>query len=358
MKALFKPLQIRALAIKNRIALSPMQQYCAKDGSPGHWHLVHLGSRAVGGAGLIITECTAVASEGRNTLYDVGLWNEQQVKAWKPIVQFTQKQGSKIAVQLWHAGGKGASSHPNEGMKPLSKEEGGWVTRSASATPIGLYRPEAMTIEEIQTVKLQFIKAAKNAVSAGFDAIEIHAAHGYLLHQFYSKLINKRTDEYGGSFENRIRLLIETVQVVRNVIPKGMPLLVRISAVDYGNSPDQWRLEDSIELVEILKQNGVDLVTASGGGFEHVDPNIVKQNYQLHLASKIKSETEIIVGTVGMITSAKQANEIIENEQADMVVIAREHLRNPYFSINAAVELGEIPIIPWQYERAFSHLNK
>ncbi|WP_069859251.1 NADH:flavin oxidoreductase/NADH oxidase [Arenibacter sp. NBRC 103722] len=357
MTALFKPFKLRSLEIKNRIALSPMQQYSAVDGLPGQWHLVHLGSRAVGGAGLIITECTAVSEHGRNTLFDVGLWNKHQLNAWKPIVQFVQEQGSKIAVQLWHAGGKGSSSHPNEGMKPLTPDKGGWITKSASATTIGFQQPEAMSIDEIHLVKRDFVEAAKNAVRAGFDAIELHAAHGYLFHQFYSKLINKRTDGYGGSFANRIRILVETVQEVRSVIPKGMPLLTRISAVDYENSPDGWSLEDSVKLVKILKENDVDLITASGGGFVHVDPKIVKPNYQLHLATEIKKQTGMMVGTVGMITSPQQANEIIEKEHAEIVVIAREHLRNPYFSINAAIELGEAPTIPWLYQRAYSHLK-
>lgn len=226
MKALFTPLRLRKLEIKNRIVVSPMQQYSAQNGLPNNWHLVHLGSRAVGGAGLIITECTAVAPEGLNTLYDVGIWNEPQVAAWKPIVKFVQEQGSKMAVQLWHAGGKGSSKHPKEGMKPLSVEEGGWITKSSSATPIGLHKPVAMSVADIEHVKVQFVNGAKNAVKAGFDAIELHAAHGYLFHQFYSELINKRTDEYGGSFENRIRLLVETVQAVRQAIPNEMPLLV------------------------------------------------------------------------------------------------------------------------------------
>ncbi|MEH0152676.1 NADH:flavin oxidoreductase/NADH oxidase [Limibacter armeniacum] len=355
MKALFNPIRLRSLEIKNRIVMSPMQQYSAQDGIPNQWHLVHLGSRAVGGAGLIITECTSVAPKGMNTLYDLGIWNDKQVSAWKPIVDFVHQQGSKIAVQLWHAGGKGSSSHPNEGMKPLNEEEGGWVPKSSSNTPIGRHQPEAMNLEEIQRVKVDFVTAAKNAIRAGFDSIEIHAAHGYLFHQFYSELINQRTDQYGGSFENRIRLLVETVEEIRKVISSEMPLLVRLLATDYSDDAKAWTLDNSLQLSKILKEKGVDLITASGGGFVNVDSAIVKPGYQLPFATRIKEETEIKVGTVGMITDALQANAIIESQQSDLIVIARELLRNPYFAINAAMELGENPAIPWQYKRAYQH---
>lgn len=353
MKNLFSPLKLRALELKNRIALSPMQQYSAKDGIPNNWHLVHLGSRAVGGAGLIITECTAVSAEGLNTLYDTGLWNEEQTQAWQPIVKFVQERGAKIAVQLWHAGGKGSHKHPNEGMKPLTIEEGGWITKSSSATKMGENIPEALTIAEIQKIKIDFVEAAKRAVKAGFDTIELHAGHGYLFHQFYSAVINKREDQYGGSFENRIRFLLETVQEIRKVIPETMPLLVRISAVDYLDTADAWNIEDSIKLAQILKENGVDFITASAGGFAHVDKSKVFKNYQLPFAEAIKAKIQIPVGSVGMITDVAQANEIINEEKADLVVIAREHLRNPYFTINAATELGMENEIPWQYKRAY-----
>ncbi len=353
MKNLFSPLRLRDLTIKNRIALSPMQQYSASKGIPGQWHLVHLGSRAVGGAGLILTECTAVSPEAMCTPYDTGIWNKEQVTAWKSIVDFVHQQNAKIGVQLWHAGGKASSTHPNDGMRPLSIQDGGWIPKSSSATPINAHRPQAMTLQEIQEVKLQFVQAAKNAVDAGFDTIELHAAHGYLLHQFYSGLINKRQDEYGGSFENRIKLLVEIVSAVRDIIPDGMPLMVRLSAVDYSDAPGAWTLEDSLKLSEILKDSGVDLITASGGGFVQVDPTIVKPGYQLPLATAIRQATNIPVGTVGMITDTRQANDIIERNDADLVVIAREHLRNPYFAIHSAMELGQATDIPWQYKRAY-----
>lgn len=350
---LFSPITLRNLTLKNRIVLSPMQQYSAKDGIPGNWHLVHLGSRAVGGAGLILTECTAVAPEGLATLSDVGIWNEEQQNAWKNIVDFVHQQEAKIGIQLWHSGAKGSLHHPNERMKPLTPEEGGWIVKSSSATDLNGVIPQELTIAEIQELKTFFVQAALRAVNAGFDTIELHAGHGYLFHQFYSKVVNHRTDEYGGSFDNRIRFLIETVQEIRKVIPEGMPLLVRISAVDYIETDLGWTLENSVALSKILKENGVDFITASGGGFTNVSKDKVYPGYQVPFAQAIKKQTGILTGAVGMITEVAQANAIIAENQADLVVIAREHLRNPYFSIHAAKEL-EIDIeIPWQYKRAF-----
>ncbi len=353
MKTLFSSLQLRDLELKNRIVVSPMQQYSADDGIPGPWHLVHLGSRAVGGAGLVMTECTAISPEAMCTPNDVGIWNKSQIEAWASIVKFIHNQESKIGIQLWHAGAKASCTHPKHGMKPVSVQDGGWIPKSSSAAPINGSISQAMTVDEIREVKEQFATAAQNAVAAGFDTIELHAAHGYLLHQFYSLLINKRTDEYGGSFENRIRLLIEVVIAVRQVIPHGMPLLVRLSAVDYSNDPIAWTMEDTLMLATILKENGVDLITASGGGFVQVDSSILSPGYQLHMASQIRRAVQMPVGTVGMITDPHQANEIIEKEEADLVVIAREHLRDPYFALHAAVALGETSSIPWQYKRAF-----
>lgn len=350
---LFTPLILRELTLKNRIAVSPMQQYSAKNGIPGNWHLVHLGSRAVGGAGLIITECTAVAQDGLATLSDVGLWNDDQEKGWKTIVDFVHEQDTKIGIQLWHSGGKGSLSHPNAGMKPLSKEDGGWVVKSSSSTEMNGVIPQALTIVEIEELKASFVQAALRAVRAGFDTIELHAGHGYLFHQFYSALINKREDQYGGSLENRIRFLVETVQKVRKAIPEGMPLLVRISAVDYVETAEGWTLEDSISLSKVLKENGVDLITASGGGFTNVGKDRVYPGYQVKFATALKEETAIATGAVGLIFDASQANEIIQNGLADLVVVAREHLRDPYFAIHAAKELDLEVSVPWQYKRAY-----
>ena len=350
---LFSPLTLRGLTLKNRVVVSPMQQYSATDGIPGKWHLVHLGSRAVGGAGLIMTECTAVSPEGLATLSDVGIWNDEQKNTWKTIVDFVHEQDAKIGMQLWHAGGKGSLKHPNERMKPLTKEEGSWTVKSSSATEMNGVIPQALTIDEIQVLKEKFVDAAKRAVEAGFDTVELHAGHGYLFHQFYSAVINKRNDEYGGSLENRIRFLVETAGEVRRAIPDEMPLLVRISAVDYLETPDAWTLDDSIVLAKILKENGVDLITASGGGFANVSKDRVFPNYQVPFASIIKQQTVIATGAVGMITEAVQANDIIVNDEADLVFIAREHLRDPYFALHAAKKLELETEIPWQYKRAF-----
>lgn len=352
---LFSAITIKEMTLKNRILVSPMQQYSSIDGKVTDWHLVHLGSRAVGGAALIITESTAVSPEGRSTLYDAGLYNDEQRDAWKPIINFVQQQGAKIAIQLGHFGSKGSRSHPNEGLKYLLPEEGGWQTKSSSAiAPFpGMSVPQELTIEEIKSIQQQYISAAKRAVEAGFDAIEIHAAHGYLFHQFYSSIINHRTDEYGGSFENRVRFLLETVSLVRQHIPANMPLMIRISAVDYIEDAKAWTLEDSVKLSTMLKQAGVDLITASAGGFVFLDKSKVYPAYQVPFAETIKKETDIVTATVGAITTAKQANDIIANNQADLVLIAREFLRNPYFATQAAKELGvELPV-PFQYKRAY-----
>lgn len=350
---LFSPIKLRSLALKNRIVLSPMQQYSAKNGIPNNWHLVHLGSRAVGGAGLILTECTAVSEEGLATLSDVGIWNDEQKNAWQNIVEFVHGQHAKIGIQLWHSGGKGSVKHPNERMKPLSVEEGGWIVKSSSPTEINGVIPHELTTAEIQELKNKFVQAAIRSVEAGFDTIELHAGHGYLFHQFYSALINKRTDEYGGSFENRIRFLVETVEDIRKAIPESMPLLVRISTVDYVETEEGWTLDNSIRLSEILKEKGVDFITASGGGFTNVSKDRVFPGYQVPFATAIKERTGLMTGAVGMITSAKQANEIISGSKADLVIIAREHLRDPYFAIHSAIELELDTEFPWQYKRAF-----
>ncbi|WEK71227.1 MAG: NADH:flavin oxidoreductase/NADH oxidase [Candidatus Chryseobacterium colombiense] len=350
---LFSPLTLRQLTLKNRIVVSPMQQYSAKNGIPGNWHLVHLGGRAVGGAGLIMTECTAISPEGLATLSDVGIWNDEQKDAWKNIVDFVHEQDAKIGMQLWHSGGKGSLKHPKEKMRPLTKEEGGWTVKSSSPTEMNGVIPEELTVDEIQELKVKFVEASHRAVEAGFDTIELHAGHGYLFHQFYSAVINKRNDEYGGSLQNRIRFLVETVGEVRRSIPDGMPLLVRISAVDYLETPDAWTLDDSIILAKILRENGVDLITASGGGFANVSKDRVFPNYQVPFSSTIRQQTGIATGAVGMITEAVQANDIIVNDKADLIFIAREHLRDPYFALHSAKELELEVEIPWQYKRAF-----
>ncbi|OUJ75873.1 NADH:flavin oxidoreductase/NADH oxidase [Hymenobacter crusticola] len=351
---LFSPLQIRSLALKNRLVMSPMQQYRSTDGLAGPWHLVHLGSRAVGGMGLVITEATAVAPEGRNTLFDTGLWNEAQVAAWKPIVEFVQAQGAKIAVQLWHAGGKGSHAHPAAGFHYLPPADGGWVTKSASAVSLDRqHTAQQLTAAEIASLVSEFAASARRAVQAGFDAIELHAGHGYLFHQFYSALVNQRQDDYGGSFENRVRLLLETVDAIRAVIPTEMPLLVRLSSVDFSEEEDAWSLADSVHLVTLLQQHGVDVVTASAGGFSAPDKTKVVPLYQVPYAEQIKAATGVLTGAVGLITTPEQANTIISSGQADLVMLARELLRDPYFPLHAAATLHLSVPAPEPYLRAF-----
>lgn len=356
MKNLFTPIKIREVELKNRIVLSPMQQYSSEDGFVNDWHLVHYGSRAVGGAGLIVTESAVVNPIGANTKSDLGIWKDEHIEGLKRITDFVRKNGAKSAIQLAHFGSKGSKSHPNDGFKPISIADGGWQTVSSSEKiPFaGMSTPKKLSVEEIKSIQHDFVMAAMRSVLAGFDAIEVHAAHGYLLQQFYSLLINDRTDEYGGSFDNRIRFLIETIQKIRQVIPGSMPLLVRISAVDYvENNPNAWSIEDSILLVTKLSALGVDVVTASGGGFVWVDKSNIMEGYQVPFAEAIKKGTAMITASVGGIKSVAFANEIIEVGKADLVVIAREHLRSPYFAHQAAKELGQAPEVPWQYKRAY-----
>jgi len=352
---LFSPLKIRDLELKNRIVLSPMQQYSSEDGLANNWHLVHLGSRAVGGAGLVMTESASVNPVGRATLNDLGIWKDEHIAKWIEINEFLHQQGAKTGMQLAHFGSKGSKSHPNDGFQPISIEHGGWETVSSSERiPFpGMSKPRKLTVEEIAALQNDFVQAAKRAIQAGFDLVEIHAAHGYLFHQFLSGLINDRTDEYGGEFDNRTRFLRETVQKVRRTIPDAMPLLVRISAVDYVDEPAAWQIEDSVRLAKILADEGVDIITASGGGFVWVDKSNLYEGYQLEFAEAIKNETSIFVGSVGGIKSARFAGEVIRSGKADLVVIAREFLRNPYFAMNAGRELNADTEVPWQYKRAF-----
>lgn len=356
MKNLFTPLKIRSLELKNRIVLSPMQQYSSEDGFANDWHLVHYGSRTVGGAGLIITESAIVNPQGASTKNDLGIWKDEHIEGLKRITDFIRKNGAKSAIQLAHFGSKGSKSHPNDGFQPIGINKGGWQTVSSSEKiPFaGMSVPKKLNIDEIKSIQQDFVDAAIRSVAAGFDAIEVHAAHGYLFHQFYSKLINDRTDEYGGSFDNRIRFLTETITSIRKVIPQEMPLLVRISAVDYvENDENAWQLEDSIQLAKKLQALGVDMIIASGGGFVWVDKSNIMEGYQVPFAEAIKNATGILTASVGGIKSVNFANEIIETGKADVIVIAREHLRNPYFDIQAAKELHETLPIPWQYKRAF-----
>jgi 2,4-dienoyl-CoA reductase-like NADH-dependent reductase (Old Yellow Enzyme family) len=339
MPQLFDPIKIRGLEIVNRAWVSPMCQYSAVDGVVGAWHNVHLGSFATGGAGLIMAEATGVVPEGRISGGCPGIYNDAQVAAWKSIIAFVHSQGSKIGIQLAHSGRKGSTTIPGADHLIASVAEGGWQAVAPSAIAFEGYPiPHALSIEEIHTLTHQWGKAAENAVKAGFDLVEIHAAHGYLLHEFCSPLSNTRTDEYGGDFNGRTKFLKEVVVEVRNAIPEVMPLFVRISASDWTEGG--WTIEESVKLSQELKALGVDLIDASSGGNVYDAKIAVGPGYQVQFAEKIKSGTRITTSAVGMITDPAQANEIISSGKADVVMIGRQMLRNPRWPLFAAHELG------------------
>ena len=349
---LFSPLAIKSITLKNRIAISPMCQYSATDGFASDWHLVHLGSRAAGGAGLIIQEATAVSPEGRISPGDLGLWNDAQIEKYIQINQFIESQNAVPGIQLAHAGRKASVSAPWDGNKKLDATQGGWQTVAPSAK--GYHDNEAAPVAldptGIQKVLSDFRLATKRSVQAGYKVMEIHAAHGYLLHQFLSPLSNLRTDEYGGSFENRIRLTLEVVAAVQAEWPDNLPLFVRISATDWAEGG--WNIEESVQLSKILKEKGVDLIDVSSGGAVSHQQIPVGPNYQVPFAERIKKETGILTGAVGLITEASQAEAIVATGQADLVLVARESLRDPNLALTFAQELQAETVWPKQYERA------
>lgn len=352
MSKVFTSILFRNVVLKNRIVVSPMCQYSAEDGFANDWHLVHLGSRAVGGAGMIISEACAVSPMGRITAHDLGIWKDEQIAPLKRITEFIEKQGSVAAIQLAHAGRKASCKRPWEGGDYLSDAEGAWPIAAPSAIPFraGAPIPYELTWETIEVIKAEFKAAAQRALLAGFKVIEIHAAHGYLIHQFLSPLSNQRTDRYGGNFENRIRILLEIIEAIKEVWPKELPLFVRISATDWVDGG--WQIEDSILLASILKDLGIDLIDCSSGG-NIVGASIpVAPNYQVAFSKKIKQAVGIKTAAVGFITTAEQAAEILAQEAADLVIIGREFLRNPYFVLNAAKSLQEDIEWPLQYQRA------
>ena len=339
MPQLFDPITIRGVEIRNRAWVSPMCQYSAKDGVVGEWHRVHLGSLATGGAGLIMAEATGVVPEGRISIGCPGLYNDEQVAAWATIVDFAHSMGAKMGIQLAHAGRKGGTAIPGSDHLMATPEEGGWEAVAPSAIAFEGYPvPRALTVPEIKALVKEFGHAAKRAISAGFDLLEIHAAHGYLLHEFYSPLSNQRTDEYGGDFEGRTRLLKEVVQEIRASIDESVPLFVRISASDWTEGG--WTIEDSVRLANELTPLGVDLIDASSGGNVHNAKITVGPGYQVDFADAIKHGSTIKASAVGMITDPVQANEIIESGQADAVMLGREFLRNPRWPLYAARVLG------------------
>ncbi|AWH75147.1 oxidoreductase [Dokdonia sp. Dokd-P16] len=351
MSKIYTPLTIRGLELPNRIVVSPMCQYSSVNGMANDWHLVHLGSRAVGGAGLIITEAAAISPEGRITPSDMGIWSDEHIKPLKRITTFIKEQGTAVGIQLAHAGRKASTLPPWEGSKVLNSENGGWHPIAPSAIPFneeGLI-PKELSISEIKDIIKLFVDAALRAVEAGFDVIEIHAAHGYLLNQFLSPLTNKRVDEYGGTFENRVRLLLEVTEEIRLVIPDAMALFVRISATEWAEGGHT--IKDSLKISQLLKDSGADLIDCSTGGVVKNQEIPVEKNYQVPFSEEIKKKINIATGAVGLIDNAIQADEILTNDQADLIFIGREMLRNPYFGL-LSPELGGKKIAwPNQYQR-------
>lgn len=352
MSLLFSPITIKNIELKNRIVVSPMCQYSAVDGFANNWHLVHLGSRAVGGAGLVIMEATGVSPEARISVGDLGIWKDEHIAKLKEITAFIHQNGSIAGIQLAHAGRKASFDIPWENPLQLDTTNGGWDTVSASTEIFNSTdkTPIALDLAGIEKVKADFKSAAIRAIKAGFKVIEIHAAHGYLQHQFLSPISNKRNDKYGGSFENRIRLLIETVEAVQEVWPQENPLFVRISATDWAEGG--WNEEESIKLSTILKEKGVDVIDTSSGGLTLAQQIPLKPGYQVEFAAAIKNQSVITTGAVGLITTAQQAEEILQNGEADLIFLARELLRDPYFPLHAATALEDNVKWPAQYERA------
>lgn len=363
---LFSPLNLRETTIPNRVMVSPMCQYSVddRDGLATDWHHVHLGSRAVGGAGIVMAEAAAVEERGRITPSDLGIWSEDHAAALAPTAEFISNQGSVPAIQLAHAGRKASKSRPWEGSLPVGPDEGGWevLAPSNDSYPYEGEAPELrrMTNTDIEEFIDDYRRAAEHALNAGFEIAEIHAAHGYLLHEFLSPVTNHRDDDYGGSFENRTRLVRKVTEAVRDVWPETKPLFVRISGTDWLPDRESWTIEDSVKLSDQLHEIGADLIDVSSGEL-HPDEQLpdVGSVSQLPLAEQVREETtsDIAVAAVGGITTAKQAEEIIGNGRADLTALAREHLRDPYFSLHAAQTLNVIDEVqgPQQYHRGFDY---
>jgi 2,4-dienoyl-CoA reductase-like NADH-dependent reductase (Old Yellow Enzyme family) len=349
---LFSPLQIKNITFKNRIAISPMCQYSAEDGFANDWHLVNLGSRATGGAALIIQEATSVSPEGRISPGDLGLWKDEQIEKMQAINRFIIGQNAIPGIQLAHAGRKASAAIPWKGNIKLDETNGGWNTVAPSAVAFHSNEKTPIALDKtgIQKVISDFKSATKRSLKAGFEVVEIHAAHGYLLHQFMSPLSNYRTDEYGGSFENRIRLLLEVLEAMQLEWPDNLPLFVRISATDWADGG--WNIDESVQLSQLLKEKGVDLIDVSSGGLVTHQQIPLGPNYQVPFAERIKNETGILTGAVGLITEAIQAEAIVATGKADLVLFARESLRDPNLALNFAKELGVDIQWPIQYERA------
>ncbi|MBJ6980446.1 NADH:flavin oxidoreductase/NADH oxidase [Luteimonas sp. MC1572] len=353
MSQLFQPLRQRDIVLRNRIAVSPMCMYSSVDGLPGDWHLVHLGSRAAGGAGVVMTEAAAVCPEGRISPQDAGMWNEAQAAAWAPIARFIAAQGAVPAMQLAHAGRKASTHAPWRGDGAVPVADGGWtvVAPSAAAYADHYPQPQELDAEGIARVVAGFRAAAARALEADFKLVEIHAAHGYLLHQFLSPLANRRGDAWGGGFEGRTRIVRDVVSAVREVWPERLPLWMRISATDWVDGG--WDVEQSVELARSVKALGVDLIDASSGGLDRRQQIEPRPGYQVPFAARIRREADIATGAVGLVTEAAQAERIVASGDADVVLLARESLRDPYFPMRAARVLGVTPVVPVQYQRAW-----
>jgi 2,4-dienoyl-CoA reductase-like NADH-dependent reductase (Old Yellow Enzyme family) len=355
MPHLFEPLRLRDLTFANRIFVSPMCQYSSVDGFSNDWHFVHVASRAVGGAALVFTEASAVTPDGRISPQDLGIWDDAHVDGLARIIRFVRGQGSAIGMQLAHAGRKASTKRPWDGQGRIPPADGGWTPVGPTDEPFtdGYPIPHALTLAEIPAIVGAFRDAARRSLEAGFDVVELHAAHGYLIHEFLSPLSNHRTDAYGGSFDNRIRLCLDIVDAVRTVWPERLPLFVRLSATDWSDGG--WNVEQSVRLARRLRERGVDLVDCSSGGNVAHATIPIAPGYQVRFAAQIKREAGIATGAVGMITTAEQADVIVRRGDADAILLAREMLRDPYFALRAARELGHRVPWPEQYLRAAAH---
>jgi 2,4-dienoyl-CoA reductase-like NADH-dependent reductase (Old Yellow Enzyme family) len=359
MPGLFDPLPLRGVTLHNRITVSPMCQYSASDGRANDWHLVHYGGRAVGGAGLVITEATAVTPEGRISPQDLGLWCDDQVEPLARVTRFIHEHGAVAGIQLAHAGRKASTLRPWDGNGIAAPSAGGWddvVAPSAVPFAEGSVTPRALSEGEIASVVGAFAASAVRALAAGYRVIEVHAAHGYLLHEFLSPLSNRRTDRYGGSFENRTRIVGEVVDAIRRVWPDTLPLFVRVSATDWIDGA--WDVVQTVELARVLKDRGVDLIDCSSGGNATGVRIPLVPGYQVPFAEQVRRDAGIATGAVGLITDAAQADEIIRRGQADLVLLGRELLRDPYWPLRAARELQQQVAWPAQYLRAVPRTTK
>jgi len=352
MSILFSPLKLQSITFRNRIFVSPMCQYSSQDGLPTDWHLVHLGSRAVGGAGMVMVEATSVSPEGRISLGDSGIWSDAHVEAFMPISRFVKEQGAVPGIQLAHAGRKGSCSPPWLGGGPLGIDERGWQPLAPSTVPfdVGHPVPQAMTLEDMDLVENQFRSATRRAFAAGFQVVELHMAHGYLLHEFLSPLVNQRGDDYGGSLDNRLRFPLRVARAVREEWLKELPLFVRISATDWVAGG--WDMDQSVVLARHLKEIGVDLIDCSSGFAVPNEPIPFGPGFQVPFAARVRAEVGIASGAVGYITEPAHAEQIVATGQADVVFLARQMLRDPYWPLHAAKALHAEAVWPNQYLRA------